>query len=95
MSMMHGARLEIKRLRDRLAERDFRAGAPPLDPDGLPNWDGSEPLTTEGYTKALGDSPDEDLSAEEAAARERLSPYREVFERLQRDATEKAEEARM
>jgi hypothetical protein len=86
---------EIKRLRDRLVQRDFRAGAPPLDEDGLPVWGDSEPLSVDGYTKALGPSPDEQLSAEELAARQHLSPYLEVFERLERDATEKAEEARM
>ncbi len=59
-----------------------------MDADGLPRWDDSEPLSVEGYMRAMGDSPDEDLSAEEAAARERLSPYREVFERL--EETEKA-----
>jgi hypothetical protein len=80
---MHGARREIKRLRDRLVERDFRAGAPALDQDGLPVWDDGEPLTTEGYAKALGDSPDSDLTDEELATRNRLSPYREVFSRLE------------
>jgi hypothetical protein len=86
---MHGARLEIKRLRDKMIERDFRAGAPPLDADGLPIWDGSTPLTTEGFMKALGCSLDEELTEPELEARHRLSPYAEVFEQLQRDATEK------
>jgi hypothetical protein len=83
---MDGARLEIKRLRARLVERDFRSSAPLLDQDGLPNWPGSEPLTTEGYAKALDqDTPDEDLSGEELATRTRLSPYSHVFDRLDRE----------
>lgn len=76
---------EIKKLRDKMIERDFRAGAPPLDLDGLPNWDDSEPLSVESYMRALGFEPDEELSEAEADARERLGPFAEVFETLQRD----------
>lgn len=81
MSGMDGARREIRRLRDKLAERDFRAGAPPVDQDGLPSWDGSD-LSLEGYTKALGASPDSELTNDELEARTRLAPYAEVFARL-------------
>ena len=91
MSVIHGARREIQRLRRKLVEyeRDFRAGAPPLDEDGMPVWDGCEPLTVESYMKAMGFDPDEELTDEEADARVRLSPpYRDLFERLERDATE-------
>jgi hypothetical protein len=80
---------EIKRLRDRLVARDFRSSAPPLDEAGLPCWGGDD-LSLDGYTKALGPSPDEQLSAEELATRQRLAPYAEVFRRL-----EETEEARM
>ncbi len=39
--------------------------------------------------KAMGFDPDEELTDEEADARVRLSPpYRDLFERLERDATE-------
>ncbi len=89
MTRMDGARREINRLRARILERDFRAGAPPLDADGLPNWGGSEPLSVEGYMTAMGFAPDAELTPQELATRERLSPYREVFSRL--DETEKAE----
>jgi hypothetical protein len=81
---------EIRRLRDRILERDFRSAAPPLDEDGLPNWSGGEPLTTEGYAKALGDSPDAALSDEELETRHRLAPFRGVFEQL--DATSGGED---
>ena len=37
---------------------------------------------------AMGFAPDEDLTAEELEARHRLSPYIEVFERMEQDATE-------
>ncbi len=86
---MDGARREINRLRARILERDFRSAAPLLDEDGLPNWSGGEPLTTEGYERACGDIPAERLSDEELEARNRLSPFREVFSRL--GETEKAE----
>lgn len=90
MSGMDGVKREIRRLRRNLDERDFRAGAPALDQDGLPMWDGGEPLTTEGYAKALGDSLDSDLTPQELEARNRLGPYIEVFETLQRDENEEA-----
>ncbi len=65
--------------------REFRAGAPPVDEDGLPDWDGSG-LSLDAYARLLDqDIPDADLSAEELETRNRLSPYREVFERLDRD----------
>ncbi len=89
---MDGARLEIKRLRDRIVERDFRSTAPLLDEDGLPNWSGGEPLTTEGYAKALGDSPDADLSDEELETRRRLAPFASVFARLERHENEEGED---
>lgn len=93
MSTMHGARREIQRLRDKLRaeDQDFRAGAPIVDEDGLPNWDGCEPLTIEEFMKAMGVSPDAELSVAELEARRRLAPYAEVFRRL--EETEKAEKA--
>lgn len=75
---------EIKRLRDRIVERDFRTAAPPLDEDGLPIWGGGVPLTTEGYMRALGFDPPDALTEAELAARERLAPFASVFETLQR-----------
>jgi hypothetical protein len=54
----------------------------------MPSWDGSD-LSLESYERALGDLPAEDLTDEELEARTRLSPYREVFARLQRDSDEK------
>jgi hypothetical protein len=89
MNSTDGVKREIRRLRDRLVERDFRSSAPLLDEDGLPNWSGGESLTTEGYAKALAaDVPDDDLTEAELATRERLSPYASVFSRL--EETEKA-----
>lgn len=90
---LDGARREIKKLREKLRadERDFRAAAPPLDADGLPSWDAREPLTVDGYMRAMGFSPDEELTADELEARTRLSPFAEVFARLERDATEEEE----
>lgn len=90
---LDGAKREITRLRRKLSEdaRDFRALAPPLDEDGLPCWDGTPGLSLDGYTRALGDLPAEDLSAEELATRARLSPYSALFERLDREKAEKAE----
>ena len=89
--MIHGVKREIQKFRARIAQedRDFAAAAPPVDEDGLPSWDGSEPLSVAGYMKAMGFAPDEELSGEELETRERLSPYREIFETLQRDANEK------
>lgn len=82
--MMDGPRRELKRLRDKLRadEREFRAEAPPLDEHGLPMWDGSEPLSVDGYERACGDTPDEDLTPEELEVRDRLSPYMQVFANL-------------
>ncbi len=73
--------------------REFRAGAPPVDEHGLPDWTGDGPLSIEAYMKALGFEPDASLTEAELAARHRLSPYASVFEQLQRDATEKEEES--
>jgi hypothetical protein len=83
MSMLHGARREIQRLRRKLVEdeRDFRAAAPPLDEDGLPRWDGPG-VPLEGYERACGGAPDEELTPEELEVRDRLSPYIEVFANL-------------
>ncbi len=78
----------LRALERRIGDSDFKGSAPPLDPDGLPNWDDSEPLSVESYMRALGFEPDEELSEAEADARSRLSPYAEVFEQLQRDETE-------
>lgn len=92
MTRMDGARRELHRLRQKLRaeDREFRSEAPPVDADGLPVWDGGEPLSLHGYERALdGDLPNADLTAEELEARDRLVPYREVFDRLARDATEK------
>ncbi len=86
MSGMDGARREIRKLRLKLAERDFRAGAPPLDEDDLPMWGGEEPLTTEGYAKALDQGvPAEDLTPQELETRHRLAPYASVFSRLEEE----------
>ncbi len=86
MTRMDGARREINRLRARILERDFRAGAPALDQDGLPMWDGEEPLTTEGYAKALDQGiPAEDLTPQELETRHRLAPYASVFSRLEEE----------
>lgn len=88
---MGGARREIRRLRDKLRaeDKDFRAAAPPVDADGLPDWTGDS-LSVESYSRLLdGGVPDEELSEPEREARQRLSPYREVFSRL--DATEEDE----
>jgi hypothetical protein len=85
MTRMDGARRELQRLRDKLRadERDFRSAAPPLDEDGLPDWDGTPGLSLDGYTRALGDVPDAALSDEELETRERLAPYAAVFSRLE------------
>ncbi len=89
---MDGVKREIQRLRRKLVEdeRDFRAAAPPLDQDGLPMWDG-EGLPEDVYERACGDLPDEELSGEELEARVRLSPFAEVFQRLDREEAEKEE----
>lgn len=79
----------LRALERRIVDKDFRASAPPLDSEGMPNWDGSTPLTAEGFMRAMGFAPDEELSAEELETRKRLAPFAEVFETLQRD--EKAE----
>jgi hypothetical protein len=82
---MHGARRELRRLREKLraADGEFRAAAPPVDAHGLPSWDGSD-LSLEGYAKALdGDIPDADLSDEELETRRRLAPFASVFARLE------------
>ncbi len=80
---MDGARRELKRLRDKLRaeDREFRASAPPVDAHGLPMWDGPG-VPLEGYERALGSTPDEELTDEEVAARQRLSPYMQVFANL-------------
>ncbi len=83
MTRMDGARREIQRLRDKLRaeDREFRAAAPPLDEDGLPEWDGPG-VPLEGYERALGSTPDEELTDEELEVRDRLSPYAELFAQL-------------
>lgn len=87
---INGVKREILRLRRKLGEDERAFRAPPLDEDGLPLWDAaSEPLTVEGYMRALGFEATEELTEPEADARDRLSPYRALFERLGR---EKAEE---
>lgn len=92
MTSMDGARRELRRLRDKLRsdDREFRAAAPPVDENGWPDWDGAG-LSLDGYARALGDSPAEDLNEDELATRNRLSPYAAVFARLQRDSDEKEE----
>jgi hypothetical protein len=76
-------------LERRIGPRDFNSGGPPLDADGLPCWDGKPGLSVDSYARLLDQAiPDEDLSGEELATRERLSPYSEVFARL--EETEKA-----
>lgn len=76
----------LRALERRVADRGFEAGAPPLDSEGLPIWDASEPLTIAGYLRALGFEPETELTEAEAEARERLSPYAQVFAQLERDA---------
>jgi hypothetical protein len=74
----------LRALERRVGTKEFRAGAPPLDADGLPDWTGSG-LSLDAYARLLDqDMPDADLSAEELETRNRLSPYREVFARLER-----------
>lgn len=77
---MDAVRREIARLRVKLAQddKDFAQGAPPLDEDGLPIWDG-ESLSIESYVRALGVEPSEELTDAERAARQRLAPYASVF----------------
>lgn len=84
--MMDGARRELKRLRNKLRaeDRDFRAEAPPVDAHGLPMWDGPG-VPLEAYERALGSTPDEELTDEELEVRDRLSPYAELFAQLLRD----------
>lgn len=81
----------LRALERRIGDKDFNSGAPPVDEDGLPCWGGSESLTVESYTKALGSQPDEELSGEELATRHRLAPYIEVFERLDEKSEEEGE----
>lgn len=88
MTRMDGARRELKRLRDKLRaeDREFRASAPPVDAHGLPMWDGTPGLSLDAYTRALdGDIPDAVLTEDELEARDRLAPYAEVFEQLERE----------
>lgn len=76
---------EIRRLRLKVYERDFRSSAPPLDADGLPDWTG-DGLSVESYSRLLdGDVPNEELSGEELETRNRLSPFASVFARLERE----------
>lgn len=84
--MMDGPRRELKRLRDKLRadEREFRSEAPSVDSEGLPLWDGPG-VPLEGYERALGSTPDEELTDEELEVRDRLSPYAELFAQLLRD----------
>lgn len=78
----------LRALERRVGDRAFTSGGPPLDSEGLPIWDGSVPLTVESYMRAMGFSPDEELTETEVETRDRLSPYAEIFERLDQDATE-------
>lgn len=87
---MHGARRELKRLRNKLRaeDREFRAAAPPVDESGLPDWDNSG-LSLAVYERALdGDTPDEELTEDELATRRRLAPFASVFARLGREESE-------
>jgi hypothetical protein len=57
-----------------------------LDQDDLPVWDGEEPLTTEGYAKALDQGiPDAELTDAELETRHRLAPYASIFEQLEEE----------
>ncbi len=69
----------LRALERRIGDSDFKGSAPPLDADGLPNWDGCEPLSVEGYMRALGFEPDEQLTDSERDARTRLAPYAHLF----------------
>ena len=88
---MGGARREIRRLRDalRMDDQTFKAGAPPVDEFGMPDWTGDS-LTRDVYERACGGAPDEELSDAELETRHRVAPYLEVLRRMERD--EKAEE---
>jgi hypothetical protein len=57
-----------------------------VDEDGLPDWTG-DGLSLDAYSRLLGDVPDAELTPAELETRERLSPFAEVFERLDRDAS--------
>ncbi len=74
----------LRALERRVGDKAFNSGGPPVDADGLPDWDGSG-LSLDSYARLLGDSPDSDLTDEELATRNRLSPYREVFSRLEEE----------
>ncbi len=80
----------LRALERRLGDRAFTSGGPPVDENGLPDWTGTG-LSVEAYSRLLGDLPDEELTDEELSTRHRLAPFAEVFERLDRDATEKEE----
>ncbi len=82
----------LRALERRIGDRAFTSGGPPVDENGWPDWTG-DGLSLDGYTKALGDSPDAELTPAELETRQRLAPYASVFEQLQRDATEKEEES--
>lgn len=79
----------LRALERRFGDKDFKSGAPPVDADGLPDWDDSG-LTLAVYDRACGSAPDEDLTPEELETRHRVAPYLEVLRRMERD--EKAEE---
>lgn len=84
----------LRALERRVGDRDFNAGGPPLAEDGLPDWDGPG-LNVDSYKRLLNaDTPNEELSDEEIAARDRLSPYAAVFARLAEEASQKTEELR-
>jgi hypothetical protein len=82
---------EIRRLRLKVYERDFRSAAPPLDEDGLPNW-GGDGLSVESYSRLLDqDTPDEELTPSELETRHQLAPYASVFSRLEETENEEDE----
>lgn len=63
----------LRALERRVGDRDFKAGAPNVDEDGLPVWDGTPGLSVESYTKAMGSAPADELTPEELEARDRLA----------------------
>ncbi len=75
----------LRALERRIVDKDFRSSAPPLDEDGMPCWGGTPGLSVESYTKALGASPDEELTGEELETRKRLAPFADLFERMERE----------
>lgn len=74
----------LRALERRIGDKDFKSGAPPVDSEGMPDWDGAG-LTRDVYERACGGAPDEELTPEELETRHRVAPYLEVLRRMERD----------